>query len=222
MPFDQLEPHQELSQILKSKDASMLGDSGYERNERDFYPTPANVTEALCQMLLAQRFLGPTSVIWEPACGDGQMVRVLEKHFAAVLASDIVPLDGSGGFEANFLNSTPKLPFDAIITNPPFGEMIDQFMKRALIHLRNRNSKCKLVAFVARHELDCGVKRNKYFRDCPEFAAKITLTWRPRWIADSTGSPRHNYAVYVWAEADVVTRQGGARLYYANNPDKKR
>lgn len=203
------------------KDGAMLGNSGYERNERDFYPTPANVTHALCRMLLDKSMIAPSAVIWEPACGDGQMVRVLKDYFAGVIATDIVPLEGSGGFEANFLNSTPKLPFTAIITNPPFGEMIDAFMKRALTHLRNRDSKCDLVAFVARHELDCGVKRNKYFRDCPEFAAKITLTWRPRWIADSTGSPRHNYAVFVWMRKELHTPLE-PRLYYANNPDKKR
>lgn len=208
-------------EFFGTKDSSMLGASGYERNDRDFYPTPANVTEALCKLLLEKRLIGPCDVIWEPACGDGQMVAVLKEHFAGVLASDICPLPGSDGFEANFLNSTPKAPFTAIITNPPFGEMIDQFMKRALIHLRDNRSQCKLVAFVARHELDCGVKRNKYFRDCEEFAAKITLTWRPRWIADSTGSPRHNYAVYVWVRKEL-NDPFGPRLYYANNPDKKR
>lgn len=39
----------------------------------DFYPTPAHVTEALLER---ETFKG---TMWEPACGDGAMSRILEQ-----------------------------------------------------------------------------------------------------------------------------------------------
>ncbi len=45
--------------------------SGYQREGRDFYATPAWVTEALLGCFL---FRGP---IWEPCCGKGAMSTVL-------------------------------------------------------------------------------------------------------------------------------------------------
>ena len=44
-----------------------------DRSETDFYPTPAEVTEAL--MLFLRLPEGTT--IWEPAAGEGHMARVM-------------------------------------------------------------------------------------------------------------------------------------------------
>jgi hypothetical protein len=89
-------------------------------------------------------------------------------------------------------------------------------MLRGLHHIRKGN--CKLVALLGRNEIDCaGPTRSQFFGSCPEFAAKIVLTWRPRWVAGSTGSPRHNYAWYVWTDdlaANVATH--GPRIFYAH------
>jgi hypothetical protein len=52
--------------------------------------------------------------IWEPACGEGHLVRGLESSGYQVIASDII-----GGLD--FFRYTPFIPFDAIVTNPPFS-----------------------------------------------------------------------------------------------------
>jgi hypothetical protein len=57
--------------------------SGYEREGRDFYATPAWVTEALLRHV---RFRGP---IWEPCCGTGAMSTVLAAHGYEVVSTDI-------------------------------------------------------------------------------------------------------------------------------------
>ena len=58
-------------------------ESGYARKERDLYETPAWVTEALLP------HLRPCRLIWEPACGSGKMVVVLESFADSVIGTDI-------------------------------------------------------------------------------------------------------------------------------------
>jgi hypothetical protein len=50
-------------------------ETSYERMPRDFYPTPAWVTEALAEHveLAGKRIL-------EPACGDGRMAEALSAY----------------------------------------------------------------------------------------------------------------------------------------------
>lgn len=58
--------------------------SGIDRPELDFYPTPRRGTEAL---LGVETFNGD---IWEPACGNGAMSSVLEEKYT-VYSTDIEP-----------------------------------------------------------------------------------------------------------------------------------
>jgi len=54
------------------------------RQKDDFYPTPPEGTRAL---LSVERFDGS---IWEPACGDGAISRVLIEAGYEVVSSDLV------------------------------------------------------------------------------------------------------------------------------------
>jgi len=105
---------------------------------------------------------------------------------------------------------------DAIITNPPYtGKVPDGFYtsgknagkpkfktidlagncaRRALKLMEAQKG---MVIFLCRHEWDCAKSRRDLF-DHPAFAMKIVLRHRPRWIADSSGSPRFPYSYYVW------------------------
>lgn len=196
-------------------DPAMLGTSKYIRAERDFYATiDHGVTNALASVLLREGFLTKSDTIWECACGDWEMAGVLERHFAEVVGTDIEPLHPAA-MKMDFLNDAPDFICDAIITNPPFGKLVTEFMSRGVQHLRRGQT--GLVAMLGRNELDCsGKERTHLFKNCPEFSAKIVLTWRPRWVKGSTGSPRHQYAWYVYEPAAQVKRQGGPRLIYAS------
>lgn len=93
------------------------------REKDDFYPTPPEGTAAL---LRVERFDGP---IWEPACGDGAISRVLEAAGHAVVSTDLVDR-GYGTPRVDFLMETRALAPN-IVTNPPF-KMVAPFMRRAL------------------------------------------------------------------------------------------
>jgi hypothetical protein len=78
----------------------------------DFFPTPAWATHALIDN---ERFKGP---IWECACGDGAMARVLEKMPNRVEASDLYDR-GYGEAGKDFLKTRRKIA--NIVTNPPYN-----------------------------------------------------------------------------------------------------
>lgn len=99
----------------------------HNTEEHDFYPTPNFATE---QLLEREQFEG---VIWECACGDGAISKVLKKRGYKVFSTDLVD---RGYGEVRNLDFTAKLPnnFVAthIITNPPYKHakiFIEQALK---------------------------------------------------------------------------------------------
>ena len=81
------------------------------REVDDFYPTWPGATEAL---LRVETFDG---AIWEPACGEGDMSRVLEAAGYDVISTDLIDR-GYGEAPRDFLMEwTPRAP--NIVTNPP-------------------------------------------------------------------------------------------------------
>jgi hypothetical protein len=93
------------------------------REKNDFYPTPPIATEKL---LSVERFEGP---IWECACGDGAISKVLEKHGHTVISTDLIDR-GFGSSCVDFLmERQPRAP--NIITNPPF-KFAHQFVEKSL------------------------------------------------------------------------------------------
>lgn len=95
------------------------GNSAYGRAKSDFYPTPPDVTVALVKAI----GIIPGTRVWEPACGEGHMVRALENCGCTVVGTDI-------NMGVDFL-SAPYQPCDWIITNPPFY-IADKFIERCL------------------------------------------------------------------------------------------
>lgn len=83
----------------------------------DFFPTPPWATRALCEYLSLAHDLARQSC-WEPACGQGHMVRPLAEHFETVYGSDVYP--HGFGQVLDFLFPWLGPAFDWIITNPPF------------------------------------------------------------------------------------------------------
>lgn len=84
----------------------------------DFFPTPPWATRALCEYLKITDDLLHGKSAWEPACGEGHMVRPLSEYFERVYASDAH--DYGHGAVRDFLFPGDEPTFDWIITNPPF------------------------------------------------------------------------------------------------------
>lgn len=95
------------------------------REPLEFYVTPPEATRAL---LSVERFANP---VWEPACGDGAIAKVLLAAGYQVVASDLVQR-GYGQAGVNFLDATHNRG-RSIVTNPPYGSgLADAFLRRAL------------------------------------------------------------------------------------------
>ena len=92
----------------------------------DCYDTPACAVHALLKV----EPLPPMSSIWEPACGTGNIVKVLREAGHYVFATDLndrgCPNSETG---VDFLLSGPTC--DVIITNPPYA-LAEQFIYQAL------------------------------------------------------------------------------------------
>lgn len=98
-------------------------DDPVNRETHDFYPTWPAATEAL---LGVERFDGP---IWEPACGDGAMSRVLESAGHEVISTDLIDRGFGEGGRDFLMEWQPLAP--NIVTNPPF-RWAREFIDRAL------------------------------------------------------------------------------------------
>jgi hypothetical protein len=156
--------------------------SEYTRMEGDDYATPAWVTEAL---LSVESFQGP---VWEPAAGDGHMVKAL---IAGVYS--VIP-----GYTDFLLEAEPCVGMKAIVTNPPYKDNLhEKFVRHALDLVRPNNGK---VAMLLPLEFDSAKRRVDIFRDCSAFKAKHTLMKRIRWenLEQKAAGPSKNHAWYVW------------------------
>ena len=102
----------------------------------DFYPTPEWGTKAL---LACESIEG---TIWEPACGNGSMSKVLETLQHPVYSSDLNS-HGYGVSGENFLTSHKT--FDNIVTNPPFN-IAEEFVE---VGLKLANKKLILLLRLA-------------------------------------------------------------------------
>lgn len=102
--------------LLKNGEKSKVSDHNFRFPKRaayEFYPTPPEATRAL---LSVEQFDGS---IWEPACGDGAISKVLTEAGYQVVSTDLIDRGyGAGGHD--FLKSTTPLAKN-IITNPPYG-----------------------------------------------------------------------------------------------------
>lgn len=78
----------------------------------DEFQTPALALEPLLVHI-------PSGIVWEPACGKGNLVRLLESRGREVVATDK---------DHDFLSGAVP-GFDVIVTNPPFT-LKDAFLER--------------------------------------------------------------------------------------------
>jgi hypothetical protein len=100
------------------------------RTYLDFWPTPVCLRTALARIVLPYLPPGP---IWEPAAGDGALVDALTAAGRKVIAGDIDP-QRRGFLPRDFLTAEPPpgIHGGTLITNPPFGDLGDQFLRRTL------------------------------------------------------------------------------------------
>lgn len=139
----------------------------------DFFPTERPATVALLRHF-GHLFRGGAPV-WEPACGDGAIARVLVEHDYRVIATDLNDR-GYGEPGADFLAAPPR-PCSAIVTNPPF-RLAEPFIRKA-------TAEAPVVAMLLKADYWNTKGRMRLFEETrPRWEAKLT------WRIDFTGQGR--------------------------------
>jgi hypothetical protein len=151
----------------------------------DFFPTPRWATFALIDN---ERFDGD---IWECACGDGTMSRVLEETGCSVPSSDLYDR-GYGYVGVDFL--TVARQADNIITNPPYN-CAEGFVANGVKLARRKFALLLRLAFLE------GAKRARtIFTECPPSRVWVfseRITFYPVGV-EVKGTGTTAYAWFVW------------------------
>jgi hypothetical protein len=170
-------------------------ESGYERKPADLYETPYWVTEAL------QPYMVHHKVVWEPAAGNGKMVRVLRDAGKTVISTDI----STGQDFLSIIGAPgPAGGPDAIVTNPPYT-LAKEFIEHSL-----RQFNPPMVAMLLRTDFDHAKTRMHLFKNCPQFSKKLVLTKRIVWFESPGAAPSFNHAWFIWERG----HKGPPHLYY--------
>ncbi len=192
-----------------------VGTASATKEERgaNLYETPP---EAMFTLLALEDF---TACVLEPACGRGAISRMLEAfHYGVVLAdiNDYGTADSNGELQVvqDFLTSEPDEAgtYD-IVTNPPYGDLLNAFVAHAL-----RVYKPRKMALLLNLNFLCGFAdddRNFVMDDCPParvyvFKRRLPMMHRDGWEGNKASS-RMNTAWFVW-ERDEAGNYGSATI----------
>jgi len=151
----------------------------------DFFPTPAWATFALIDN---ERLNGD---VWECACGNGAMSRVLEQASRQVFSSDLYER-GYGEAGLDFLS--PNRSADNIITNPPYN-CAEGFVASGIRHARHKFALLLRLAF-----LEGANRANTIFARTPPNRVWVfseRITFYPTGV-EPKGSGTTAYAWFVW------------------------
>src|SRR5262245_27679895 len=154
----------------------------------DFFPTPRWATFAL----IDNESLGGD--IWECACGNGAMSKVLEETGAPVFSSDLYQR-GYGESGIDFLK--PDRTADNIITNPPYN-CAEGFVASGMRHARRKFALLLRLAF-----LEGTNRANTIFSKTPPSRVWVfseRITFYPAGV-ERKGSGTTAYAWFVWDKA---------------------
>lgn len=127
-----------------------------EREAHDYYATDPKAVELLLEL---EQF---APVIWEPACGEGHISKVLEAHGYEVISTDLIYRGFGDPEPLDFLTETLEDFEGDIITNPPYSSGLE-FVERALESVRPGG---KVAMFLKVQFLE-GKKRGELFARTP-------------------------------------------------------
>lgn len=176
-----------------------------KRRAEDFYPT--GQPEAIRALLARDgERINDLGSVWEPACGDGALVKEIRNTGLSCVASDLIDRKCPDSHIADYFSASASLA-PAIITNPPYN----------LINARDGHGKW------LRHTLDMPGWRYMALLlswDWPAARANglgamldahpFSYCYLMRWKLDFTGegSPPQRNAWFVWDRDDVRTEPG--------------
>jgi len=169
---------------MKSKANFIGGKSIHERVEGDFYSTPLETTMSLlCRETLPHP-------VWEPACGDGMISRLIDD----CISTDLFDR-GYGTPGIDFLTTKEIPEVNTIITNPPF-KLWQEFGERAL-----SIAKQKVIMFGRIQCLE-GMRRGSWLESSPLRCVYVfkqrQSPYRNGEAFDSNGKLWPNMLAFAW------------------------
>lgn len=204
-----------------------IGTASASKDDRgdNFYQTPDVATRTL---LAFERF---TSTVWEPACGYGAISRVFEEAGYDVRLSDLVDrgtTDRNGELQivGSFLTTTAgEGDGPDIVTNPPYGELLNDFVAHAL-----RTHRPRKMAMLLNLNFLCGFKddaRSFVMDENPParvyvFKRRLPMMHREGWEGPKASS-RMNTAWFVWerqADGTYGSETAMRRVDWMEHADK--
>ena len=160
-------------------------DAGY-KDGTDYYATPPVAVEAL---LRVEAFGGP---VWEPACGDGAISKVLLAHGIDTFSTDLMDCGfGAAGIDFLLCNGAAA----NIVTNPPYNKG-EAFARHAVTLATGK------VCFLMRLAWLAGQRRHKMFVAQPlariwVFSGRLPRMHRHDYEGPKTTSTI-DFAWFVW------------------------
>ena len=127
----------------------------HERAEHDYYATPP---EAVEELLKVEKF---TKKVWECACGEGHISKVLEAHGYEVISTDLIDRGFGEGYVDFLKTEKTNIPFD-IVTNPPY-KFAKEFAEKAIEVIADGRK----VAMLLKIQFLESVKRRELFDKHP-------------------------------------------------------
>ena len=126
-----------------------------EREENDYYATQPLAVEKLLEIEIF------STNIWECACGEGHISKVLENRGHVVRSTDLIDR-GYGESGVDFLKQTNGFDGD-IITNPPY-KYAQEFIERALYLIPEKR---KVAMFLKLQFLEGKGRKSLFLLDPP-------------------------------------------------------
>lgn len=191
-----LEAGNRMMELVGSNFVAAIARDADNVEPNNYYPTPPCATLTLCAV---EQFAG---AIWEPACGEGHMVRALESMGHRVVATDLVDY-GFGTSGVDFLDFTAGRAnaIENIVTNPPY-DLARQFIVKALTLATGK------VCMLLRLGALAGQKNGALFNGTPlarvhVFSRRIPMQ-RGRLATDDDAQGMIDFAWFVWDMAHPV------------------
>ena len=182
------------------------------RPKDDHYKTPREASVPFVQKLSDGLLYPCEGPIWEPACGDGALCKVLEEHDYEVIATNLIDR-GHGTAGVDFLLEH-ELRAPAIVTNPP-GSLATEFA----VHANNLGA--NFIALLLRTKFLSGRDRHErlFTRYPPAFIYQFIE--RIRFFAGDTpedeqpGWDTEDFAWFVW----IKHHNGDPRVRWLSRGD---
>jgi hypothetical protein len=174
-----------------TKLAYATGLTPFSIRKDDLYETP---TEAIWALLKAESL---PECIWEPACGPGNIVKVLRENGHHVYATDLVDygLEESESGADFLMERSPEFHVGAIVTNPPY-KLATKFVVHAL-------TLCPKVIMLLRLAFLEGTGRSSILDNGHLARVHVFRNRLPRMLHGYTGNRTSSTIAFAWFVWDI-------------------